>query len=65
VARRIKQLDEGSVLVLNFFKGVGLLELGICQASLDVELGFNGLITNDKFCLTRWGRLNLKANRQP
>lgn len=61
----IEQLDEGGVLVLNFGKGFGLLEFGIGQASLNIELGLNGLITNDKFCLTRWRRMNLQADQRP
>ena len=27
--------------------------------------GFNGMITNDKFCLTRWGTLQLSWWRRP
>jgi hypothetical protein len=27
--------------------------------------GFNGMITNDKFCLTRWGQLHLSWWRRP
>ena len=26
---------------------------------------FNGMITNDKFCLTRWGQLHLSWWRRP
>ena len=51
--------------VLNFTKRFGLNKLSISQATLDVELGLNGLITNDKFCLTRWGKLMLKADQRP
>lgn len=29
------------------------------------EEGFNGMITNDKFCLTRWGALELSWWRRP
>jgi len=29
------------------------------------EKGFNGMITNDKFCCTRWGQLQLSWWRRP
>jgi hypothetical protein len=64
VARRIEQLDEGGVLVLNFGKGFRPNERGVCQATLDVELRLNGLITNDKFCMTHWGHMVPKGDQQ-
>jgi hypothetical protein len=65
VAGSIKQLNKCRVKVFNFGKGFGLHEFGIRQAPLHVELGLDGLITNDKFCLTRWGKLMLKADQRP
>lgn len=59
VAGGVEQLDEGGVQVFNFGKGFSLNEFGIRQAPLYVELGLNGLITNDKFCITRWGSIAL------
>jgi hypothetical protein len=58
-------LDESGMLVLDLLKGFSLYEFGIGQTSLDVKLGLNGLITNDKYCLTRWGKLMLKADQRP
>ena len=29
------------------------------------EEGLNGMVTNDKFCLTRWGTLQLSWWRRP
>jgi hypothetical protein len=65
VTGRIEQLDEGGMLVLNLDKGIGLFELCVGQASLNIELGLNGLITNDKFCLTRKRYIILKTDQRP
>ena len=46
---------------------VGPLPLGLhAQVLTDFAVGhFNGLITNDKFCLSRTGRLTLSWSRRP
>jgi hypothetical protein len=65
MAGRIEQLDESGMLVLDFLKSFSLDEFGISQTPLDVKLGFNGLITNDKFCLTRKRYIILKTDQRP
>ena len=55
----IENLDKRSVLFLDFTQAGRLLKLGIGQTKLNFELGLNGLITNDKFCITRWGSIAL------
>jgi hypothetical protein len=61
----IEQLDKSRMLVLNLGIGFGSLELGIRQTPLNIELGLNGLITNDKFCLTRKRYIILKTDQRP
>jgi hypothetical protein len=64
VVGRVEDLNKGSMVALDFLQVAGLLKVGVGQPELDFELGFNGLITNDKFCLTRWGHLILKADQR-
>ena len=65
VTSGVEELNEGSVGVLNLAKCLGLNVFSIGDTTLDVELRFNGLITNDKFCLTRKGHIILKADQRP
>jgi hypothetical protein len=46
--------------------GVGRLKAGQQQPLFaKAEEVLNGMITNDKFCLTRWGALELSWWRRP
>ena len=48
------------------FRVVNMNVLDAEAAGFEVgEHGFNGLITNDKFCLSRTGRLALTWSRRP
>lgn len=55
----VEYLNEGCVLRLFLLQCVSLLKADVGQPELDFELRLNGLITNDKFCITRWGSIAL------
>ena len=51
-----------------FLNGFGVAHAIFIQAQEPFPIlikGFNGIITNDKFCLTRWGELQLSWWRRP
>jgi len=60
----VESFDKFRVPILDFFKGFSLLKLEVSQTKLDFQLCLNGLITNDKFCLTRWRQLALRPDRR-
>jgi len=60
----VGQLDQLQPVGLPF----GLWRLKAAQQQplfAKAEEMFNGMITNDKFCLTRWGALELSWWRRP
>jgi hypothetical protein len=52
-------------LFLYLLQACSLFEFGVSQARLNSKLALNGLITNDKFCLTRWDQLVLGVDCRP
>jgi hypothetical protein len=58
-----EQGQVGGIGHSSFFDVHEIFQTPVLFGVAEVEL--NGMITNDKFCLTRWGQLHLSWWRRP